>query len=231
MITTPKLSGLPGQAPVELGYATTAHRAQGRTVDTCHAYVSAATVREPLYVMATRGREANRLYVDTSYDPDTDTAHEIVEPVAVGQLLRKVLATSGADLSATETRISEVSAAMSPAHLEAEGAAIQNHRRQQRYLELLLKAGVSRDEIALAKTADRWRPLLAQMRHAERLGLDLEAAGPVAPHPAPVRSLAQFEADIRAWCDLREGAGVLTNGIVNRAALGVEGRPRLGLER
>ena len=60
---------------VDLGYATTAHRAQGRTVDTAHAYVTATTLREPLYVMATRGREANRLYVDTTYDPDAATSH------------------------------------------------------------------------------------------------------------------------------------------------------------
>ncbi|MEO8830020.1 MobF family relaxase, partial [Lapillicoccus sp.] len=53
------------QEYVELGYASTAHRAQGRTVESAHAYVSAATVREPLYVMATRGRDFNRLYVDT----------------------------------------------------------------------------------------------------------------------------------------------------------------------
>jgi ATP-dependent exoDNAse (exonuclease V) alpha subunit len=33
---------------VELGYATTAHRAQGRTVDTAHAFVSTTTLREPL---------------------------------------------------------------------------------------------------------------------------------------------------------------------------------------
>ena len=46
---------------VELAYATTAHRAQGQTVDTAHAFVSATTLREPLYVMATRGRESNQL--------------------------------------------------------------------------------------------------------------------------------------------------------------------------
>ena len=43
---------------VDLGYATTAHRAQGRTLETAHAYVTATTLREPLYVMATRGRES-----------------------------------------------------------------------------------------------------------------------------------------------------------------------------
>ena len=64
---------------VELGYASTAHRAQGRTVDTAHAYVTATTLREPLYVMATRGRESNRLYVDTAHEPDSATAHGEVE--------------------------------------------------------------------------------------------------------------------------------------------------------
>ncbi len=40
---------------VELAYASTAHRAQGRTVDTAHALVSPTTTREVLYVSATRG--------------------------------------------------------------------------------------------------------------------------------------------------------------------------------
>jgi len=35
-------------AHVELAYATTAHQAQGRTVDTGHAMVSPATTREVL---------------------------------------------------------------------------------------------------------------------------------------------------------------------------------------
>jgi conjugative relaxase-like TrwC/TraI family protein len=92
---------------VELGYASTAHRAQGRTVDTAHAYVTATTLREPLYVMASRGRESNRLYVDTAHEPDSATAHvqgEEVEPVEV---LQKAIATSGADLAAHEVRCRE----------------------------------------------------------------------------------------------------------------------------
>jgi ATP-dependent exoDNAse (exonuclease V) alpha subunit len=143
---------------LELGYATTAHRAQGRTVDTCHAYVSAATVREPLYVMATRGREANRLYVDTSYDPDTDTAHDFGDPVPAEEVLKKVLATSGAEISATQTRDHEAAAAGSPARLDAESAAIQHHRREQRYTDLLLAFGTPPQHIQAARTADRWRP-------------------------------------------------------------------------
>ena len=36
---------------LELAYASTAHRAQGRTVDTAHALVSPTTTREVLYVI------------------------------------------------------------------------------------------------------------------------------------------------------------------------------------
>lgn len=48
---------------VELGYASTIHRAQGSTVDTAHALVDAATDRAGAYVALTRGRENNQLYV------------------------------------------------------------------------------------------------------------------------------------------------------------------------
>ena len=48
---------------VELGYASTIHRAQGSTVDTAHALVDASTDRAGAYVALTRGRENNQLYV------------------------------------------------------------------------------------------------------------------------------------------------------------------------
>jgi conjugative relaxase-like TrwC/TraI family protein len=89
---------------VELGYASTAHRAQGRTVDTAHAYITATTVREPFYVMATRGRQSNRLYIDTAFDPDAVTRHGRPDEVDPIQVLRNAIATAGADISATEVR-------------------------------------------------------------------------------------------------------------------------------
>lgn len=51
------------QESVELGYASTIHRAQGSTVDTAHALVDASTNRAGAYVALTRGRENNQLYV------------------------------------------------------------------------------------------------------------------------------------------------------------------------
>ncbi|MGO4363339.1 MobF family relaxase [Terrabacter sp. RAF57] len=119
-------------AHVELGYATTAHRAQGRTVDTTHAFVTSTTMREPLYVMATRGRESNILYVDTMYDPDAGTSHQdpdVLDPVVV---LDRVLEHSGADLSATEVHAKEAAATSSPSRLAAEGAAVMAVYRARR---------------------------------------------------------------------------------------------------
>ena len=52
---------------VELGYATTAARAQGRTVDTAHALIDQAMTREALYVAATRARTGAHLYVQNEH--------------------------------------------------------------------------------------------------------------------------------------------------------------------
>jgi hypothetical protein len=52
-------------AHTHLAYATTVHRTQGRTVDIAHALVTDDTSHGQLYVGATRGRDANHLWVAT----------------------------------------------------------------------------------------------------------------------------------------------------------------------
>lgn len=47
---------------VELGYSSTVHAAQGRTVDTCHGIVDEATSRQMWYVLMTRARNGNYAY-------------------------------------------------------------------------------------------------------------------------------------------------------------------------
>jgi len=90
------------RAHVELGYAATAHRAQGRTVDTAHALVDAKSTRETLYVAATRGRAANHLYVDLETDPDPDTGHE--PPVGdASEILQAALRRTSAEQSAHDS--------------------------------------------------------------------------------------------------------------------------------
>jgi ATP-dependent exoDNAse (exonuclease V) alpha subunit len=108
---------------VELGYASTAHRAQGRTVDTAHAYIAHSGTRESLYVMATRGRDSNRLYVDTTCDSDASTDHGATADLDPLDVLRGVVATSTADTAATEVRRLEHVAAK---HALAEAAERQD---------------------------------------------------------------------------------------------------------
>jgi len=88
---------------VELGYATTAHRAQGRTVDRTHAFIDIGTTQEALYVMATRGRSSNMMYVDTALDRNLTDEGPPAEHADVAEVLAHALQTSEAELSAHET--------------------------------------------------------------------------------------------------------------------------------
>lgn len=53
------------ETSTELGYAITAHRAQGVTVDTAHCVVDQNQPRELFYVAMTRGKHGNHVYVAT----------------------------------------------------------------------------------------------------------------------------------------------------------------------
>ena len=72
-----------------LAYATTAHRAQGMTVDTCHAAITHSTSHEMLYVAATRGRNGNHLWVVT--DSDRDAVHDVDDLPAPEHVLSRIL--------------------------------------------------------------------------------------------------------------------------------------------
>ena len=86
---------------VELGYATTTARSQGMTVDETHTVITAGMGREDLYVAVSRGRHLNRLYVATDRpDPDCLPGGE---PEGARELLDRILETTHAEKSATET--------------------------------------------------------------------------------------------------------------------------------
>ncbi|NMM23846.1 MAG: relaxase domain-containing protein [Phycicoccus sp.] len=211
---------------VELGYATTAHRAQGRTVDTAHAFVSATTLREPLYVMATRGRDGNRLYVDTMYDPDVETSHEPAEELAPADVLRYVLANSGADKSATQTIADTWTEGHSIARLWAEYDTIARHANEDRYAALATASGLTPTEADTVRASAAWGPLMAAFREAESYGLDLGRA-----LPALVQGRALSDADdiaavihgrVTKWVKAA-GAGRHTDSVggIGPAAVGV----------
>jgi ATP-dependent exoDNAse (exonuclease V) alpha subunit len=72
-----------------LAYATTAHRAQGMTVDVCHAAITADTSHEQLYVAATRGRHGNHLWV--TLDSDRDVVRHREDLPAPEEILSRTL--------------------------------------------------------------------------------------------------------------------------------------------
>jgi conjugative relaxase-like TrwC/TraI family protein len=105
---------------VELGYATTAHRSQGITVDTGHTLVSEGRLtRELFYVSMTRGRHSNTAYV---CEPDPRD-HHAIDPSTLPdwqQILSQVLAAEGAEHTAHEVKASEAAKADSLSLLTAE---------------------------------------------------------------------------------------------------------------
>jgi conjugative relaxase-like TrwC/TraI family protein len=164
---------------VVLGYATTAHRCQGRTVDVAHALVSATTTKEVLYVEATRGRVANLLYVDISYDPDPQTSHAHVgDAQTAREVLAAVLSNSGADVSAHETLRRAQHDVESWATLHAEYQTLAQVAQAQRWNSLLERCGLTDDQVAQIQSSAAHGPLLTALRDADCRRLDVEGSLP-----------------------------------------------------
>lgn len=123
---------------VELGYASTTHRAQGSTVETAHALVDPETAsREQLYVAMTRGRHRNEAYV-IQPDPDHIEPHlEGPDKKTAIQQLARVLTRSDADLSATETLVRELNRHASLSTLLDEYELIAREAQAERWAILL----------------------------------------------------------------------------------------------
>ncbi|BCW70699.1 MobF family relaxase [Arthrobacter sp. NicSoilB8] len=105
---------------VELGYATTAHRTQGVTVDTGHTVVRQGRLtRELLYVSMTRGRSGNFAYVSEGDDSEHHAIDPTLQP-SWRSILGEVLAAEGAERTAHEVRDAERKKADSLERLYAE---------------------------------------------------------------------------------------------------------------
>ncbi|MCU4183842.1 relaxase domain-containing protein [Acidiferrimicrobium sp. IK] len=164
---------------VELGYATTAHRAQGRTVDTAHAIISPTTTREVLYVAASRGRAGNWLYVDTAYDPDPPTSHDgVAEPQTAHEVLAGVLANEGVEQSATDTIRSSWDAAESIGQLSAEYLTLAREAQRERWDTLIEHAGLDEDHVEQVRGSAAYGPLVHAFTQAEARGIDPETVIP-----------------------------------------------------
>lgn len=156
-----------------LGYAITAHRAQGLTVDTAHVVVFASTTRENLYVSMTRGRDSNIAYVALD-KPDDSHAAPHPDDVTGRTVLYGVLNHSGAELSARQTIEAEQEHWSSIAQLVAEYDTIAAAAQRDRWADLLHNCGLTDEQSQAAITSDAFGPLAAALRRAEATGHDVD---------------------------------------------------------
>ncbi|WP_210651550.1 AAA family ATPase [Nocardioides sp. SYSU D00065] len=158
---------------VYLGYAVTAHRAQGVTVDTAHIVVTASTTRENLYVSMTRGRESNIAYVALDQPDDSHSTPE-TDDVTARTVLYGVLQHSGADLSATQTIEGECELHGGIDRLAAELETIAADAQHDRFVDLLSRSGLTTEQHAAVVESTAFGPLTAALRRAEAYHHDLE---------------------------------------------------------
>ena len=83
-----------------LGYATTIHKAQGRTVDRCIALLPANATREQAYVALTRGRDTNHAHLIPAGTLDDHQAP--AAPPDPADAFRAIVARTTTEITATE---------------------------------------------------------------------------------------------------------------------------------
>ncbi|MFI2362650.1 MobF family relaxase [Promicromonospora sp. NPDC019610] len=164
---------------LDLGYAVTAHRAQGLTVDSAHVLVTRTTTRENLYVAMTRGRDTNRAYVGLD-EPSTDHNSRPDEQTTARTVLFGVLQHSGAELSAHQTRAAEREKWTGIAQMTAEYDVIAGLAQRERWTTLAVRAFVTDGKLTSAEAhaaidnASFWS-LCTELRRIEAIGHDVGA--------------------------------------------------------
>jgi conjugative relaxase-like TrwC/TraI family protein len=170
---------------LDLGYAITAHRAQGITVDTAHVVVSASTTRENLYVSMTRGRDSNVAYVALD-KPDDSHAAPHPDDVNARTVLYGVLQHSGVELSAHQMTEAQQEAWTSISQIAAEYDTLAASAQRNRWTRLMQASGLSPEHVEEVLSSDAFGPLAAALRRAEAIGHDV---GQLLPRLVARRSL------------------------------------------
>ncbi len=153
---------------LDLGYAVTAHRAQGVTTDTAHVLVEPTATRENFYVSMTRGRAANHAYVILDRADHHQQPHPGDDPHGSSRsVLTGVLQHVGAELSAHETITAEQEQWGSIAQLAAEYETIAAAAQHHRWAMLVHASGLTAEQAQAAVESDAFGPLTAELRRAE----------------------------------------------------------------
>lgn len=162
-----------------LGYAVTAHRAQGVTVDTAHVLVEPTTARENFYVAMTRGKRSNQAYVILDRADDHAAPHPGDNSEATGRsVLYGVLQHVGAERSAHETIAAEHEQWGSIAQLAAEYETIAAAAQRDRWASLVRASGLTAEQVDAALDSEGFGALTAELRRAEANHHDLDTVFP-----------------------------------------------------
>ncbi|MGO2092082.1 MAG: MobF family relaxase [Microbacterium gubbeenense] len=168
---------------VELGYAITAHRAQGSTVDTAHAIVSSPEMtRESFYVAMTRGRESNHAYIAADQHHLEEHQHRDDLQMTARSILYGILQHVGAEQSAHDTIATEHEAWGSLAQLAAEYDTIAQEAQQHRWIALLEQGGLTTEAIDELVQTESFGVLTTELRRLEAAGHDIENLLPRVVH-------------------------------------------------
>lgn len=159
------------QESVELAYATTAHRAQGSTVDTAHLLVTDQLTRALLYVGMTRGRESNRAYIATHQS--TTDLHEPHPEQTVQDVLDAILENPGVELSAHEVMRRELDNATRLDRLIPIHEHLCQIDARRRFASTIAASGLDRADLAALEASTAYGPLITALRRAETAGLDI----------------------------------------------------------
>ena len=160
---------------LDLGYAVTAFRAQGVTVDTCHVLVTPTTSRENCYVAMTRGRDSNTAYVATDTPDDTHQAPHPsdLKPKTARQVLAGVLTNVGAEPSSHQAAQAEADHWGSIQQLGGEYETLVAAALEDRWASLI-QTVLPKDQASQVLGSEAFGPLCAQLARAEMAGWNPE---------------------------------------------------------
>ncbi|ATL67406.1 MobF family relaxase [Nocardia terpenica] len=163
---------------VELGYATTIHRAEGTTVDHAYVLMDDTVGRALAYVGLTRGRHLNRIYLATDHLIDPTGDQQPDDPVEPKTMFARVLARDDDNLSAIDVMRAEQAAADRRARTSYTEIYQQLADAHATYLlDRALPVAFYRD----AARSQKFQELLDTITLADAHGLDTRAlAGAIA---------------------------------------------------
>lgn len=165
---------LPGryvQESVELAYATTAHRAQGATVDTGHLLVADQLTRALMYVGMTRGRVANHAYVATHQA--TSDLHEPHPEQTLQDVCEAVLNDPGVEESAHQVMRRELDDATRLDRLVPMHEYLCQLEARTRYRSAIACSGLETADVASLHASPAYGALVAELRCGESVNLSV----------------------------------------------------------